>query len=334
MQPVNLLTYTSYISFLKDYYLYKKNKNSHFNYTVWSQKLKLANVSILTRILNGDRSPGPQLSEAFSNYFQFSQKEKEYFTTLIRLEKETDLGLRELYLQKLLQLRQSEPIAVNPLTEFTARNLALWGSANGKKFNDYLRPFGFEGILSYGSGTSSICLNGAIVDQSAWGPYSQFAFAAYTKRKDQILAESEMFFCELYSSDLEVVTKFQTYGSPYQVSDMMCDLSLEKEAMIFELKDEEGPTIKLQMTKTKETLEEADQPNMIYGYNKLLGPSRGFQMVFKSRAYYRPFDSQSDICWWKPDSELGRALSEIEFRPVYWTYQPQFHAVIHPHVER
>lgn len=333
MNPPNLFDYDSYIEYLKNYFLFKNSKNSRFNYTLWSQKLNLANVSVLTRIISGDRTPGAQVLKSFFEYFKFSELEQEYFLTLVRMEKETEKSVQDLYRRKIADLRiQSGNI--KPIMHIQAHNLIIWGQAHPEEVDKLLSPYGFESILGYASSSTSICLNGAFVYQSNLGSYSQFSFANYCKRTGSTLSASEMFFSRLYASRNEVAQQFQEWGSPYQFSSMEAMLEPESPLLEFCLKDQKDEVLNLSFAQHKKTLQEADQPNDIYGYNALLGASRGFPMSFKSKAIIREFDPLIDKCQWRKDSELGKVLDTIQFRPAFWTYQSEFNAIIYPHEKR
>ncbi|MGE0632209.1 MAG: hypothetical protein AB7O96_07360, partial [Pseudobdellovibrionaceae bacterium] len=221
MKSPDLFEYSSYISYLNDYFKYKVGTNSKFNYSMWARKLKFANAATLTRILNGDRLPGASAINAFCDYLEIQGDEREYFESLIRLEKEEVPQVRHLFENKIFDLRQKR---LQPLLHTKAKNLIVWGTVDRKAFDELLAPHGFESILSYAGSTSSVCLNGALVRESEIGSYTQFCIACYTKKIGQPLAESEMFFLRLASSDKEISEKFQAWESPYEHFDMKSNL--------------------------------------------------------------------------------------------------------------
>ncbi len=81
------LEYKDYRAFLMDYWRQKKTSQPSWSYGVWARKLGLRSSSTLIMILKGDRNPGRALRKDFARYFAWSEKEEEYFTDLVRLEK-------------------------------------------------------------------------------------------------------------------------------------------------------------------------------------------------------------------------------------------------------
>jgi hypothetical protein len=334
MQPADIFHYTSFVTFLKDYYAFKRSVNPHFNYTVWSKKLYLDNVASLTRILSGERFPGTKILDALCAYFKFSDKERECFLTLVRLEKETNSEVRALYQRQLVELRAEATRAPKPLITVNAQMCLLWGTAEPVKFNEYLGRYGFESILSYGVTHSAFCLKGAFTYESELGPYPEFHLACYTKRKGAPLGEFELFCDKIYSSNQEVVRTWQKWGSPYSYCSMEHKLENGSFPLSFQLGEGERPLLSFSLGASDKPLSQASQPNHTYGYNSLRGSTHGFKMLMNSTAYFRDFDPKVDHCQWRSDSEVGKFLDEIEFRPNYWTFHPDFRAVIYPAEKR
>lgn len=323
-----LFNYQSFLRFLNDYYSAKHANNPNFNLTVWSKKLEFSSVAILTRILNGDRSPGEKVVQSFVRYFQFSDDEKEYFSTLVRLEKEQDPKMKKVYLQRIEEIKK-ESIASKPLLQTMAKNFTIWGNADHKTLDEFLNSFGFESILSYGGTSSSICLNGSYVFDSGIGTYTQFCVACYVKRKGMPLAASEMFFIDLLSDKTEVVKIFNEWGSPYQKAEMHYELGGPEDPLLFKV-FEKGVVILEFYQADNLKKESASQPNDVLGFNQQWRSEKYFKMSFNSTAYFRPFHSDVDRCRWDEKSKLGEFLTLIKFNPTFWTYQPDFSALIYP----
>ncbi len=79
--------FTDYRAFLKAYYADARLKNPRFSYGAWSKKLNTKDTSTLTKIIKGQRDPGPRLTEQFITYFKFSESEAKYFRSMVQLEK-------------------------------------------------------------------------------------------------------------------------------------------------------------------------------------------------------------------------------------------------------
>jgi uncharacterized protein (TIGR02147 family) len=105
MTQHQLFTFNNYRDFLNDFLLKKKSINRHFSLGLWAKDLGLSSTASLSRILNGQRSPGKDITEKLVDYFKFRKKEREYFVHLILLEKaHEDDDLRGLVVDKLRKL--------------------------------------------------------------------------------------------------------------------------------------------------------------------------------------------------------------------------------------
>lgn len=80
-------SYTDYRTFLVNYAQKQKNTNKKWTYGVWAKRLGLNSTSSITKVIQGDRSPGKEMTEKMIQYFSFSKDEGEYFKDLIRLQK-------------------------------------------------------------------------------------------------------------------------------------------------------------------------------------------------------------------------------------------------------
>ena len=86
ISKLKIKNYSNYRDFLIDYVNFKKT-NPQWSLGVWKRQLKLKSVSTLTMILKGQRDPGPRLIQSFNQYFKFNEEEKNYFESLVGLQK-------------------------------------------------------------------------------------------------------------------------------------------------------------------------------------------------------------------------------------------------------
>ena len=94
--------FNDYRSFLVAHVQDAKRTNPSWTYGMWVRKLGLKDVSSVAKIIQGKREPGPQVTEKFIRYFEFSPKDAEYFRDLIRLHKfKNDPRLSVLLLEKM-----------------------------------------------------------------------------------------------------------------------------------------------------------------------------------------------------------------------------------------
>jgi uncharacterized protein (TIGR02147 family) len=79
--------FTDYRAFLIAHAQDKKARNPRWSYGSWAKSLGLKSTSSLTKILSGDRQPGPDLTDRLIRYFEFSPKEADYLKDLVRLNR-------------------------------------------------------------------------------------------------------------------------------------------------------------------------------------------------------------------------------------------------------
>lgn len=84
---INIRKFTDYRSFLLAHVQDMKQSKPDWSYGSWAKRLGLKTTSSITKILDGDRDPGPQISEQMVRYFDFKDKDAQYFRDLISLSK-------------------------------------------------------------------------------------------------------------------------------------------------------------------------------------------------------------------------------------------------------
>ncbi len=106
---------------------------------------------------------------------------------------------------------------------------------------------------------------------------------------------------------------------------MQYQLEPEKAVLSFQVRDSADFTF----GKSEKPVRKEKQPNEIFGYNRLIGTDRAYKMSFDSEASIREYDASVDWCRWERNSEFGKLLEQIEFKPVHWTYQPDFNCAFY-----
>ncbi len=84
---VNLYQFTDYRTYLVAYAQDMKHKRKQWSYGAWARVLGLKSTSSITKIVQGQREPGEEITERLIKYFEFSDKQARYFRDLIQLEK-------------------------------------------------------------------------------------------------------------------------------------------------------------------------------------------------------------------------------------------------------
>lgn len=98
----NIQQFTDYRTFLTAYVQETKRAKPSWSYGAWAQSLGLKTTSSITKIMQGQREPGPEVTEKLIKYFHFNQKQAQYFRDLVRLQKiKNDPRLSVLLMQKM-----------------------------------------------------------------------------------------------------------------------------------------------------------------------------------------------------------------------------------------
>ena len=84
---VNVRQFTHYRTFLVAHVQVMKLKNKSWSYGAWAHSLGLKDPSSVTKIIQGQRDPGPATTERLVHYFRFNEVQARYFRDLVRLEK-------------------------------------------------------------------------------------------------------------------------------------------------------------------------------------------------------------------------------------------------------
>ena len=87
MENISVCSYSSYRAFLLAHAQGQKEQNRRWTYGSWAKKLGLKSTSSITKIVKGERHPGPDITDRLVRYFRFAPKEESYFHDLVSLQK-------------------------------------------------------------------------------------------------------------------------------------------------------------------------------------------------------------------------------------------------------
>ena len=107
IRPV-IFEYLDVLSYLKDYYLFRKSSSDKFSYETWSRELGLNSRSFLRMIVIGKKKVTAKLAEAITNQNFSTKLEKEYFVCLVKYSHARNSEERQKYGQKLMQILRSQ----------------------------------------------------------------------------------------------------------------------------------------------------------------------------------------------------------------------------------
>lgn len=94
--------FLDYRTFLIAHAQEQKRRNPQWSYGAWAKRLGLGGTATITRIIHGDRHPGPKLVDKLIQYFGFAPREAEYFRDLVQLDKlRSDPKMSTMLMEKL-----------------------------------------------------------------------------------------------------------------------------------------------------------------------------------------------------------------------------------------
>lgn len=94
--------FSDYRVFLQAHAQDMKKTKIAWSFGLWSKSLGLKTTSSLTKIIQGQREPGRQITDKFVRYFGFDHKQAQYFRDLIRLQKiKNDSRLSVMLMEKI-----------------------------------------------------------------------------------------------------------------------------------------------------------------------------------------------------------------------------------------
>lgn len=134
LQP-SVYNYMDYREFLRDVYLFRKNKSANFSYGYISQKVQL-DRSIVIKIIKGERHLTHERAGDFAFLFGLDKKEADYFSLLLEYNKAKTAKLRS---ELRLELEKKKPLLRVDLDQSYSKlfehwyTLALWSIVGMRK---------------------------------------------------------------------------------------------------------------------------------------------------------------------------------------------------------
>ncbi len=111
--------YNDYCSYLNDVVYFKKNQNRRWSLRQWSIELGLKSTSSISKIINGERAPGHQITQSLCCNLKLNQKEKAHFIDLIKVAKiKNNPQMKSVLLQRLSQSGTQDSLNLIDLRTF------------------------------------------------------------------------------------------------------------------------------------------------------------------------------------------------------------------------
>ncbi|MEK6706611.1 MAG: TIGR02147 family protein [Bdellovibrionota bacterium] len=110
---LNIQKFTDYRAFLLAHAQDMKKQRPSWSYRCWAKTLGLNATSSITKIIQGQRHPGPLMTEKLIQYFCFRERDAHYFRDLVRLYKiRRDPKLSVLLMEKMGRQHPSGAIKI------------------------------------------------------------------------------------------------------------------------------------------------------------------------------------------------------------------------------
>ncbi|MBY0371533.1 TIGR02147 family protein, partial [bacterium] len=84
---MSVYEYNDYRAFLVDHARRMQGKQKRWSYGAWAKRLGLKTTSSITKVVQGQRTPGDKLTESLVGYFRFDPTEAAHFRDLVRLQR-------------------------------------------------------------------------------------------------------------------------------------------------------------------------------------------------------------------------------------------------------
>jgi uncharacterized protein (TIGR02147 family) len=116
---LNIRSFTDYRAFLLHYAKQAKARNRRWSLGSWAKTLGLSDATSISKILKGQRKPGPEITRKLVEYFQLSAEDATHFQDLITLDRfKRDAKLSSLILKKIERTTGEGPIRTLDLQTF------------------------------------------------------------------------------------------------------------------------------------------------------------------------------------------------------------------------
>lgn len=102
----NIYEYFEYRDYLKDHYRYNKSRHKYFSFRYIALKTGL-DASFYVKVLNKQKHIADRSIETLVNFLKLSKRQGDYFTALVRFNKEKDSDHKKLYFEKIVSMRTS-----------------------------------------------------------------------------------------------------------------------------------------------------------------------------------------------------------------------------------
>lgn len=102
----SLFAYTDYRLFLRDWYAEKKQGSRHFSLRMLAEKSGFKARDFLLRVMRGDRNLSLDGAQKLSKYFRFSEKQADYFQTLVQFNQAANTAEKEECWRRLSEIQK------------------------------------------------------------------------------------------------------------------------------------------------------------------------------------------------------------------------------------
>lgn len=112
-KAISIYDYTDYRQFLRDYYEEQKKKNPAFSYRYFARKAGFNSSGLYKDIIDGRTGITRGMILRFSTAMKLTQKQQEYFETMVYFNEAKTVEEKNLYFERLMKFRDSKAFRVD-----------------------------------------------------------------------------------------------------------------------------------------------------------------------------------------------------------------------------
>ena len=109
MKRPSIFDYLDYRSFLRDMFLFRKEKDSYFSYRFFSGKAGFSSPNFLKLVIDGKRNLGNGSIAKMAKGFGLKKQEQEYFENLVLMNQAENHDEKNRYYQKMISIKGIRP---------------------------------------------------------------------------------------------------------------------------------------------------------------------------------------------------------------------------------
>lgn len=310
MNKLSVFEYSEPKQFLEDYVKLKRKESTTWSLGSWANKLGVSGTASISRVLNGERIPGENLTRALAKFFKFTNEEERHFFTLWERER---FYRRE-------DLQSSTAMIIK-----NAKVIVLSGSVDLQRASQFLEPLSLDPLIVNGMTIAAININ--IYSETSFGPFSESHVCIAVKPKNGGLLDTGLYF-DGYCYSSERAIQEAKLRWDFKIIQRPIHLSQDNLQMAVHMNSNRDLFFRIAME--NRNFKRVSEKYEIFGYSKT--PSGIFKAKFAIDTMGREcdFDPMIDTFGLTSNEAASALLSQLAFRPQKWVIHENLFSVVYP----